>query len=84
MTMSTPNSPELNALDWCICDPSMNLPCMDATTFDEVAPVIPPKYNDQSELACTVRSGSNQQDFDLEMDSAEWPPVRFWVEHAVR
>lgn len=38
MTLWTPNSLELDALDWCpLSDPSMNLPCTDTNPLDEVA-----------------------------------------------
>ena len=33
--------------------------------MDEWVQVIPSKYNDQSEIVCTVQRGSNQLDFDL-------------------
>jgi hypothetical protein len=34
--------------------------------IDEWKQIIPPKYNDLSEIVCTVGPGSNQVDFDLE------------------
>ena len=33
--------------------------------IDEWKQIIPPKYNDLSEIVCTVEPGSNQMDFDL-------------------
>jgi hypothetical protein len=33
---------------------------------DEKVQVVPRKYNEESELICTVKSGSNQLDFDLQ------------------
>lgn len=33
--------------------------------IDEWKQIIPPRYNDLSEIVCTVEPGSNQLDFDL-------------------
>jgi hypothetical protein len=44
---------------------------------EEWVRLIPPKYNDSSEVICTIKPGSNRLDFDLQVDPKEWPAVRF-------
>ena len=44
---------------------------------DEWVEVVPPKYNDQSEIICTIKPGSSPLDFDLKADPKEWPAAAF-------
>jgi hypothetical protein len=44
---------------------------------DERTQVIPPKYNERSEIVRDLQPGSNQLDFDLKVAPQEWPNVRF-------
>jgi hypothetical protein len=44
---------------------------------EEGVQTIPPKYNYSSEIIRDLQPGSNQLDFDLKVDSAEWPSARF-------
>ena len=41
---------------------------------DEKVQVVPRKYNDVSEIVCTVQPGSNQLDFDLKVTPADGMP----------
>jgi hypothetical protein len=47
------------------------------TSEDAKQQVVPPKYNDQSELVCDIKSGSNPLDFDLKVDVKEWPAATY-------